>query len=130
MRVICRKRRPSEEQNVALGYNKTNTTDYELTIGTEYTVLGLSFHATTHLNQGVVFLLRDDIGRCAFVPICLLDISNAVPSRYWRAQKKGGFDLCLWPEEFFTDYFHDDLSNSVTKVVEVFNRVCQQLNLE
>ena len=130
MKVICRQRCPSKEQNVILGYDERNAVGFELTVGLEYTVLGINFHSVSPINKGVIFLLRDDIGRCAFVPMCLLDISNAHPSKFWIAEKSNESNLLLWPEEFFSEYFHDDLSDGVPAVVETFERVCQLLDNE
>lgn len=130
MKVICRQNYPSEKQNIALGYDKGCTVGYELTVNQEYTVLGVNFQSTSLLNKGVILLLRDDIGRCGFVPMCLLEVSSPSPSRFWMARKNDEYDLCFWPEEFFLEYFHDDLSEGVTAAVETFERVYQVLNKE
>jgi len=130
MKVICRQKYPSEKQNLALGYDEGCTVGYELTLNQEYTVLGVNFQSASLLNKGVTLLLRDDIGRCTFVPICLLEVSSSAPSRFWIARKINESDLCFWPEEFFSEYFHDDLSEGITAVVEVFERVYQILNRE
>ncbi len=130
MKVICRKKYLSEEQNTILGYTKDNRTSFELTVGEEYTVLGISFQTMSPLNKGTILLLRDDIGRCAFIPVCLVDVSNAIPSIYWRAKKKDDFSLSFWPEEFFAEYFHDDLSDGIPEIKEVFDRVCQTMERE
>lgn len=126
MKIICRQRYPTDEQNIVLGYDKGCTVGYELTVNQQYTVLGINFQNTT-LNRGVIFLLRDDFGRCAFVPICLLDVASPALSKLWIARKFNESDLCLWPEEFFSEYFHDDLTDGVPAAVAIFERVCQAL---
>lgn len=130
MKVICRSKYLSKEQNIKLGYCEDNATGYELSIGQEYIVLGINVQSTGCINNGVTLLLRDDIGRCAFVPICLVEISDAVPSALWRSRKSGEHGLCLWPEEFFQDYFFDDLSNGVREAVMTFDLLIKELNEE
>ena len=121
---------PTETQALALGFDKGQRINFELTPGREYAVLGLNFRGSSGWNKGVVVLLRDDVGRCAFVPICLLKISNAIVPSLWRAKITEETNLCLWPEEFFADFFHDDLSDGVPAVQDVFRRVCEAIEDE
>jgi hypothetical protein len=125
MKVICLQSTPTESQTLALGFDEGHRISFELTPGREYVALGLSFQEASKWNKGVIVLLRDDIGRCAFVPICLLKISDAAVSSLWRAKKTEEANLCLWPEEFFAEFFHDDLSDGVPAVQDVFRRVCE-----
>ena len=129
MKVVCKQRCSVERQNISLDLERDRS-EYELTVGRLYTVLGISFQSVSPFNRGTAFLLRDDIGRCAFVPICMLEISNATSSKYWAVRAINEFDCCLWPEEFFPEYFHDDLSDGVPEVVAVFDGVCRRLDLE
>jgi hypothetical protein len=130
MKVICQQNVLSSEQKAKLGYADKAAIRFELAIGSEYPVLGINFQSTAVLNHGVVVLLRDDIGRCAFVPICLLRISDPRVSKAWIAKKTNDFDVCLWPREFFAEYFHDDLSEGDKDTVQVFERVCRELDRE
>lgn len=130
MKVICTRRYPTKEQNLILGNNENNETPYALTIGQEYVVLGVSFQLVTRINKGVIFMLRDDFSRCAFVPACLLEVSDPRLSQYWRAQKIRDFDMFLAPEEFFIEYLIDDLSEGVAESKRIFDHVCTLLERE
>lgn len=131
MKVICRQKSLSGEQRTALGFSLNQAgVGYELTVGQEYTVLGISFQSQSVWNKGAIALLRDDIGRCASVPMCLLEVSDARLSRYWLASKKGEFDISLWPKEFEEEYFLDDLSDGESSVVQIFDQVSRLLDEE
>lgn len=130
MKVICERDSLSLEEKVLLGYNKELEIRYPLTVGMEYTVLGINFQSDILFNKGTVILLRDDIGGCAFVPLCLLGITEPGISKYWLVEKKGAHDLLMWPKEFYLDYFHDDLSDGVASVRQLFDTICQVLDAE
>lgn len=131
MKVICRQKSLSDEQKTALGFSMSQAgVGYELTVGQEYTVLGISLQSQSIWNKGAIALLRDDIGRCASAPMCLLEISDKRLSKYWFASKKGEFDISLWPKEFDDEYFLDDLSDGKKNVVQMFDRVCSLLDEE
>jgi len=130
MKAILRNNNLTESQNVTLGYPAEHECCFELTIGQEYTVLGINCLSTSRINKGTAFLLRDDIGRCSFVPICLLEVSNPSPSKFWVARIDNEFDFCLWPKEFCIEYFLDDLTNGIPEVVAAFDQVCRELDAE
>lgn len=130
MKVICKSRVLSKAENIALGYSANCATGYELTVGKEYLVLGMNFQAASLINKGVILLLKDDIGRCAFVPLFLLELSDSNLSHLWVARTFNESDFCLWPKEFFTNYFFDDLSDGDPSAMATFKRVCEELHEE
>jgi hypothetical protein len=130
MKVVCTSRHPTKEQNIVLGYPNGESVGYEISVGKEYVVLGISFQLSSPMNKGVTFLLRDNFDRCAFVPACLLDITDPRPSLFWVATRHDDFDLSLWPREFHGEYFHDLLSDGEPAETKMFRVVCQALELE
>lgn len=130
MKIRCLKSHPTGDENVAFGYECANCVGFELTVDKEYVVLGISFLSASTLNKGATFLLKDDYGRCAFVPIFLLEISDSIPSKYWRVKKGIDGDILIWPEEFFSDYFFDDLSDGGSCAIKIFRNICAEMEAE
>lgn len=64
------------------------------------------------------------------VPLCIFEIVDNRPSQYWKIQKRSEYEISLWPEEFYQEYFHDDLSDGVPEVVEIYKRVVERLEKE
>jgi hypothetical protein len=129
MKVVCKDNTLSGEEKLARGFETQGTMRYDLTVGKEYLVLGINF-LQARWNNGVSFLLRDDFGRCAFVPLALTEVADPRASAFWRARTRNDGSLSLWPEEFFSDYFHDELSNGDQKAAEAFKRAYRQLDEE
>jgi hypothetical protein len=60
----------------------------------------------------------------------MFDLVDPRPSQFWLARKQGDYALTLWPEEFYTDYFKDDLTEGVKSVRETFAKVAEKLERE
>lgn len=130
MKVICKQNSCTENQNIKYGYKADSSYRFNLTIGKEYTVLGINSLSTSRINTGCTFLLRDDIDMCAFVPICLLEISNPSPSKFWVASIENEFDFSLGPPEFDIDCLIDRASDYVPEAVAIFDKICRILEEE
>ncbi|MEW9899033.1 hypothetical protein ABWL39_10425 [Chitinivorax sp. PXF-14] len=128
MRVSCVATTLSVEQKRVLGVGISENPLFQLTIGSAYVVLGLAYQVGYY--AGPILQVRDDFGKCVFAPLCLFDIVDSRPSKYWVAKRLGDFELALWPEEFFVEYFHDDLSNREPAAVKVFHGVIDKLENE
>jgi len=104
---------------------------YQLSVGRDYTVLGILFVVESRVfGSAPLFDVEDDAGVCCPVPACLFEIVDARPSQYWRARGVGPFDLALWPEEFYQEYFHDHLSDGFAEEVRMFRDLTQRLKGE
>ena len=117
-------------QKMDFGYNSSASIFYQLTAGKEYPVLGISLLTSAPINRGVNLMVEDDIGRCAFAPMCLFDIVSPSVSRIWKAEKTEALDLLLWPNEFLAEFFHDDLSDGEPQALSIFRSVCDQIAAE
>lgn len=121
----------TEEQRCATNAPARFRPSYQVTEGKEYLVLGISFLVNSAIYGNCsLFEIRDDAGRCVSVPTMLFDVEDPRPSRFWRARRTGLIDLALWPEEFYRDYFHDDLSERRPETVAAFNEVVGRLDAE
>lgn len=132
MKVKCTATKLSTEQKLLLGIRESYSPEYQLTVGATYTVLGISFVAKSEFFGSGAFLeMKDDLApHISFVPFCLFEVVDPRPSRFWRAKSLGDCDFSLSPEEFYADYFHDELSDQEPRVVEVFDRVVEKLETE
>jgi hypothetical protein len=74
--------------------------------------------------------IKDDADDCVSAPLCLFEIIDSRPSKFWVAKKVNNFELLLWPKEFYKDFFHDHLSDGEHSVVQIFRRVVDQLESE
>ena len=121
----------TEEQREATNAPALFRPRYQITVGKEYVVLGVSFLVGSEVYGNCsLFGIRDDAGRFVSMPTVLFDLSDPRPSRFWLARRSGKADLMLFPEEFYREYFHDDLSERDIETVAVFNGVMARLEAE
>lgn len=128
MKVICKAISLTDKQRRVLQLPEWENPTYEFTIGKEYVVLGLT--ARSERYNGAVIQVNDDAGRCVFVPFCIFNVTDERSSSLWKAKQLNEFSLALWPEEFYQEYFHDDLSNGVPEVMEIYKQVVKRLENE
>jgi hypothetical protein len=104
---------------------------YQVTVGKEYVVLGISFLVASEVYGNCpLFGICDDAGRLVSMPTVLFELVDPRPSRFWLAKRGGKSDLLLWPEEFYREYFHDDLSERDPATVAAFSGVVARLESE
>lgn len=109
----------------------TNSIEYQLVIGNTYLVLALTMMTDGEPHGGGVhYQILNDYGAIRSIPSVLFEIEDPRCSRFWNAQAHEDGSLLLWPEEFFTKYFHDDLSEGVQETVKVFAEVVNRLSIE
>src|SRR5438874_13551930 len=110
MRGVCISTQLTEKQRIDAGVNVTMNSNYNMTVGREYLVIGLSFIKGSDVyGTTVLFEVEDDSGLCISTPAVLFKITEATPSRWWKArEEEDGFRL--WPEEMYGEYFHEDVS--------------------
>ncbi len=102
-----------------------------LTVGQKYLVLGMTFCYRSQLfGNTPLFQILDDGGRLRFFPSPLFSIVDNRPSSFWRVHIFDQLSFALWPEEFYTEYFHDDLSEGIEGAVQLFQKVVKELESE
>ena len=96
-------------------------------IGTEFTVYGLEF-----ANGNVLYRLGNPPGE-EYAIQCLAALFETVDervSRYWHSRMLKGGRFVLWPPSWFTDYYHDRLSEGDPVISADFAEVRQLLGAE
>ena len=129
MKVKCIKNYLTDEQKQMISMPMSQHPVYRIKPEAEYTVLGLTFMINNPYQNGISVEIKDDTDYLTFPPLCLFKIVDPRPSSYWKADALKD-DFSLWPEEFYMDYFHDQLSNGVPEYVEAFNRAVARLENE
>jgi hypothetical protein len=104
---------------------------YQVTVGRDYVVLAMSFFISSpvHGNACILFV-EDDAGRCMPIPSVLFAVIDQRSSSHWRAKFEDDGAVSFWPEEFFTKYFHDDLSNGDPAAQVLFKSVLLRMKGE
>lgn len=96
----------------------------------EYTVYGLSWHATSSIfGAGFVCEVADDYGNIVSVPLDIFDIVEDRVSNTWLVRRRGD-SIFFWPELFFQQFFFDDLSEGEPGVVQAFRSIKKAIESE
>jgi hypothetical protein len=99
-------------------------------VGTEYLVLGLTFEFNSSFNgTGPYADIQEDSGHLIRVPLCLFEVTDDRPSKYWRLKIWDDTTVTLRPPSFFAEYY-DDLFEGVPEVVQDFNSMRQLMEAE
>lgn len=129
MKVRCISRSLNEEQCSKL--RVINPPEYQIVIGGTYLVLGLTMMTDSEPHGGGVhYQILNDYGAIRSIPSLLFEIVDSRCSQFWNAQAHEDGSLMMWPREFFTRYFHDDLSEGIQEIVEIFKDVVKRLSTE
>lgn len=128
MKVTCIATELNASQKQVMGLNNNEEPSYPFIIGDSYTVLGI--HSQLGYYAGTMLHMASPSGYILPTPLCLFDVVDDRPSRYWKIQKYNEHQITLWPEEFYQEYFHDDLSDGVPEVVEIYKKVVERLEKE
>jgi hypothetical protein len=125
MKVICRSTTLTPQQRQAL--DQVGQTDiYNFNVGEIYTVLGLS--CGVDIDGGALLHLAGPHYLLA-APLCLFDIVDPRPSRYWIARKTE-HTLSLRPEALHIDYFQDRLSDGDPELIPIYRELCARMESE
>jgi hypothetical protein len=107
------------------------TTDHQFRVGDIYLVLGITFMLPEEPHGGgVQYQLLSDFGDLRIAPAFLFELKDRRCSKHWIARTDDDGAMLLWPEEFFAQYFHDDLSEGVPEVKAVFEQVVKRMRSE
>ena len=129
MRVRCVSDELSPEQIAATGFPPGL---WDVTPGEEYLVLGITVFPPgddSYMPCGLGFEIEGDGGTVMTFPVQLFEVVDERPSRYWRFRI---LERCiaLWPEEFFEEFFFDDLSEGRVETERIYRRVREALEKE
>lgn len=124
MKVRCIGTRLSTELQEQLKIVATSIVEYQIVLGHEYLVLGITFILPSEPHGGGVhYQILNDFGACRSIPASLFELTDPRCSRHWYAQHDSDGSLMLWPKEFFNEFFHDDLSEGLFDATETFKKV-------
>jgi len=94
-----------------------------LNIGDEYTVYAVTIQKTMTYVQ--IYIDNKLIS----IPIELFEIIDSKVSKYWLVSYTDSTTR-FWPNEFYQEFFHDDLFEGVTEIVTQFNDVKNKIERE
>jgi hypothetical protein len=105
--------------------------EYQLRVGGEYLVLGMTFllPALPH-GGGVRYEILNDYGKCRSIPAFLFELIDSRVSKHWVARQDDDGAVVLWPPEFYAKFFHEDLSEGVAETVQTLSKVVELLRRE
>lgn len=90
----------------------------------EFLVYGLS------IEKGINYVDIYDGNHLIGVPINLFKVIDNRISKYWEIKVYDDETITLWPKEFYTKYFHDNLSEGDPETVKAFKEAKEKMNLE
>ena len=128
MKVACTATRLNSHHKRAMGLKAHEEPNYPFVVGETYTVLGI--HTQAGYYAGTMLHIPSPSGYIIPTPLCLFEVIDDRPSRYWRIRKYDDHHITLWPEEFYREFFHDDLSDGIPEVIEIYNSVVERLEKE
>lgn len=127
MKVLCISTQLSAKRKDEMDLHLTDFSSY-FKEGEIYTVLGVTCRI---LPKAALFLqIKYDFGILIQIPLDLFELVDNRPSKFWRIKRFDSGTLALWPEEFYQEFFHDDLSNQEPKVWETFLKVVKKIEHE
>jgi hypothetical protein len=131
MKVRCLHEYPTPEQLAQLGADLYRHQRFNITVGQKYLGLGLSFYFTSRLTgPGITFEHKDNDGEPTAAPAFLFEVIDPRASKYWELKIDEDGTARLWPPSFYSDFYHDDLSEDVPKVVKDYRQVLARLQEE
>ena len=110
MVIKCISIKPSLSQKELLPKAYLNS-DFHITKDKEYLVLGISFMPDPSVGRLSMVEIVNDYNHLSRVPLFLFKIIHPKVSKYWEIKVLNEFIIALWPEPFYKEYFHDDLSS-------------------
>jgi hypothetical protein len=124
MIVKCISNYPTEDQLSRLGPKFFKEQDFHVTIGKEYVVFGLTTTVEPgYTGLGLSIEIVSDFEYLVSAPICLFEILEGTPSRFWELRVSDDNTILLWPRSFYREFYHDDLSNHTREIVEDFTHI-------
>ncbi|BEV73100.1 hypothetical protein THUN1379_25820 [Paludibacterium sp. THUN1379] len=126
MKVLCKTTTLTPEQKAVTGLDWPQEW-YQLEPGKIYTVFAISYNTN---QPGGVFI---DVPGSEYIlnaPICLFEVIDDRPSRYWIARKYGEHNIYIWPKELFIEFFHDYLTDLEPEYMAIYQALRVKLEHE
>lgn len=132
MKVVCIQENIDDRLAQEVGLGEGQPRYYNLTQSKEYVVLGLSYFPDADVYaRNPVIEIKNDTGGMTSAPLFLFKVIDDTPSKYWHIKFNKEEDvLRIWPESFYKDFYHDDLSEGVPEIERDFIEVCKMLEAE
>ena len=131
MKIRCINRELTEEQRTLLKASSRFRPIHRLTVGKEYLVLGIiSIIDSPQYGNSALFEIVNDHGQFVIIPAILFEVSDPRCSCYWRAAAHKNGTLTLRPQEFYREFFDEDLSEGEPAARQVFRAVVAKLEAE
>jgi hypothetical protein len=131
MRVRCIATSLNSQQKGALRITTATTADHQIIPGKIYLVLGITLALPVEPHGGgIQYQILNDFGSYSIIPAPLCEVVDGRCSRYWLARQKPNGSLLLWPQEFYGDFFHDDVSEGSAEAMNMFKQVILRLQSE
>ncbi|AWF80679.1 hypothetical protein BTJ40_07540 [Microbulbifer sp. A4B17] len=87
-------------QKKELNIDQRKQFEWQLTVNKEYLIISVrNIIGSSFYGNSVLLELEDDYGRLLFCPICLFQVVDDRPSRFWRVSLDGS-NLSLQVKEF------------------------------
>lgn len=131
MKVRCLNNFLREDQRAAIGLPQGESIKHAITPGSEYVVLGLSVKPQGSRNGSGLFVeIANDWGQCRGISINLFEVVDAQCSKYWHVRNHEDGTVLLWPEEFYKEYFLDDLIEGESDACAIFEDLVSRMDAE
>jgi hypothetical protein len=101
------------------------TIDYGIVPGKDYLVVGISILRKTEtdaFNDPILLQLDSETDMVFFAPLENFTIIDPRPSKLWTIRDLGS-GVAIEPELFYTEFFHDRLSDGDFELVEKYREI-------
>lgn len=95
-----------------------------------YVVLGVTLEINQDNQPIITIEIQDDANNLSSLPLDLFHLVSNTCSKYWKLSVSDHMGVKLWPEEFYSQYFHDDLSSGIKSVLETYKKLVSKLEAE
>lgn len=109
-------------ENIQEGAINLNMVDF-LNLGEEYVVYAITIQK--YMTYVQIYIDKKLIS----VPLELFEIIDSRVSKYWLVTCTNSITR-FWPDEFYQEYFHDDLFEGIPNIVTQFNEVSDRIEKE
>src|ERR1700723_2281480 len=101
MKVRCLSKSLTDDQRLSLGISGPARPRYQITVGAIYIVFSMSLAQKSDYFGSCPFVdVIDDGARLIPIPLCLFEIVDGRPSKYWEISSDNECNLRIWPKEF------------------------------
>jgi hypothetical protein len=126
MKVRCTGAQLSTEQKAILGPRFKENQTFDLTVGTEYDVLGMSFTFNAPARgTGAYVIVAPATDRVTIAPLALFEVTQTTVPSNWQL-RVGPDETELLSEELLGRHFFHDLSEREPAALDALRRALEQ----